>query len=308
MKDMYINPHLEKWNKYVIEMNKALLQENIDLAESLHQNAISEYEAYKKDLSNTYKNGNFGIANYIFENVLPQIFKTNKKVINEFMTTIKEDKNLYSQFKFYEALNKCTSDNVNEYLNEAIDLVSNGIDYKSIKKSNQKLMDIINENHLIPSESITKEQMDLFENCDYILSHKKCLLNLNEYNSKLNDVASYVKANIKPLNETKTNVFNMISEFDKKYGSMLNEEEKSFVKEIMDFKSGINSSRKKKFFESLKSECLAGVYKLLESCNEDEKNDLNQIKEEIQKQEFNEENLVKDVAKLLELRDIILDK
>ena len=58
-------------------------------------------------------------------------------------------------------------------------------------------------------------------------------------------------------------------------------------------------------WESLKSECLAGVYKLLESCNEDEKNDLNQIKEEIQKQEFNESNLVKDVAKLLELRDII---
>ena len=142
MKNMYVNPHLEKWNKYVIEMNKALFQENIDLAESLHQNAISEYEAYKKDLSNTYKNGNFGIANYIFENVLPQIFKTNKKVINEFMTTIKEDKNLYSQFKFYEALNKCTSDNVNEYLNEAIDLVSNGINSKTIKKSNQKLMNI----------------------------------------------------------------------------------------------------------------------------------------------------------------------
>lgn len=308
MKNFYINPHFEKWNKTIIEMNKAMLSGDMILAESLHNTANSEYEAYKDDLNRTYNCNNFGLANYVFENVLPTIFKDKPKIVNKFMTTIKEDKNLSAQFQFYNALNECSNEDVTKYINEALDLVKTKIDYKTIKESNNRLASIIKENHLIPSELISDDKLSLYENCDYLLTNKRKISNLNEYSTKVKNVADYVKTNIKPLNEEKKNLFNLIQEYENKYSAVLTEEEKSFVQEIMDFKGNVNSNRKEKFFENLKNECLKGVDKLLETCSSDEKNDLLTIKEEINNKQFSESNLVKDVAKLLELRDIILDK
>ena len=48
----------------------------------------------------------------------------------------------------------------------------------------------------------------------------------------------------------------MIDEFKKKYDSLLNEEEKSFVKEIMDFKKSDENNKNKNIFNKFKNECL----------------------------------------------------
>ena len=193
-------------------------------------------------------------------------------------------------------------------INESIDLLQNKIDYKTINESNKKLQKLVYKYGLAPEKKYTDDELKLFENCEYVLTHKKKISNLNEYSNSLNNISEYLKTKVKPVNEEKVNIFNMIESYNKKYSTLLNEEEKSFVQEIASFKNGVNTVRKQKFFESLKNECLNGINKLLETSSESEKHDLYAIKESINSKIFCEDTIVKDVAKLLELRDIILDK
>ena len=187
-------------------------------------------------------------------------------------------------------------------------LLQNKIDYKTINESNKKLQKLVYKYGLAPEKKYTDDELKLFENCEYVLTHKKKISNLNEYSNSLNNISEYLKTKVKPVNEEKVNIFNMIESYNKKYSTLLNEEEKSFVQEIASFKNGVNTERKQKFFESLKNECLNGINKLLETSSESEKHDLYAIKESINSKIFCEDTIVKDVAKLLELRDIILDK
>lgn len=304
----YMNVHIQKWNEYTRKMADAMQAENVEEADRLKTLADKEYELYREDAKMTYECKNFGLANYVFENVLPSIFKTNKKLVNQFTNIIKEDKNLMGQFMFYTSLNNFNNDNAVDFINEALSLVNDRVDYKTIKKSNEKLASLIKENHIINTEIINEDKLKFFENCDFLLTNKKKLSNLNSYTEKINEVAEYVKKNIKPLNENRVNVFNLIEAFDKKYDALLNEEEKSFVQEIADFKKKGDNSKKQSFFESLKKSCLDGINTMIESCSENEKQELLSIKEEINNKMFCEDTLIKDVAKLLELRDVLLEK
>ena len=77
----------------------------------------------------------------------------------------------------------------------------------------------------------------------------------------------------------------MVENFEKKYNSLLNEEEKNFVKEIMDFKQGEKDEKKEKLFNRFKNECLNTINKLISEADSDEKEGLLAIKEQIEEKE-----------------------
>lgn len=302
------NPHMESWLKYSYEMSDAMKNGDIDAANIAKQKADAEYEKYKEFADKMYTCNGFESCNEAIQQVMPRLIKENTTAVKEIISLIKEDSNLSAQFAFYDSLKKCNSNDIKSYINEALDLISSKINYKTIKESNKKMINFVRKYSIVPEQAYTNEEKQLFENCEYILTHPKRISNLNDYSNKMKMVENYVKTNIKPLNEEKINIYKLIEDYDKKYNSILNEEEKSFVQEIMDFKKNSNLSKKQNFFESLKNDCLKGVDKLLESCSENEKTELRSIKEEIKTRQFCEETLVQDVAKLLELRDVILDK
>jgi hypothetical protein len=60
-------------------------------------------------------------------------------------------------------------------------------------------------------------------------------------------------------------------------------------------------------FNKLKTECLTLIDKLMVESSEDEKSGLDTIKNQIVDKNFCNETLVQDIAKLLEIRDILIN-
>jgi hypothetical protein len=236
------------------------------------------------------------------------VFKKNKKALKEFIKTIKEDKNLKSQAQFYKALEKCGKDgDVKGYINESLELLHKNVGTaKELKESNKKLADVVKKYKLRPSDFISEENLSFFNACDYLFKNEKKLTNLDKINENVDILVSHVKNSKQNVSEGKKNVFNLIGEFEKKYKNSLNEDERDFVKTIIDAKASANESKQSGLFNKLKSECLNSINKLIdESKDESEREGLNSLKSQIEERVFCKETLVQDVAKLLEIRDII---
>lgn len=302
------NKYILNWRNIVLKAAEALNKKDFELYEMLMQKANDSYEEYKRDSALTYECKNFGMSNFIFEDALPKLFKTNKKAVKEFITTIKEDKNLLYQFQFYKALEKYNKQvKSSDYINEALNIVYDNIDIKNINESNKKLSDIIKKYNIKPNDFISEENLKLFESCDFLFKNKKKLTNLNYINENLNNVASYTEKNYNFISEEKNNVFEDITKFDEKYNKLLNEEEKDFVKEIMSFKNNDNDKKKEILFNKFKNECLNIINNLISESNDEDKYGLLEIKEQINNKQFCIDTLVKDMAKLLEIRDVLLN-
>ena len=297
------NRYILQWKDYISKASEALENGHFDEYDDMMSKAEEYYKLYKEDCKLTYECTNFGMANYIFEDALPLLFKSNKNVIKEFIETIKKDNNLLVQFKFYNALK-----NINEgvdkrvYVSEALQILKKNIDVKTLNKSNNKLFNIIKENNIRPSSVINESDLSYFDSCDYLFKNNPKLNNLNSINESLNTVIEY--CNYKNSDKSPSDFSNMMESFESKYKNILTEEEKSFIKEIIDTKSTNAVEKKEALFTNLKNECVDIINTLLETSDSDDKDGLTVIIEQLNDMKFCENTLVKDVAKLLELKDI----
>lgn len=303
------NKHIIRWNKIISEASNALENNDFLLYESLMENVNEAYKSYKKDRSLVYECSNFGLANYIFEDALPTLFKSNKNAVKEFISLVKEDKNLATQVRFYQALKKYNSSlDAKDYLNEMIELTTQNINPRTLNESMKKVSNIMKKHEIKPNERLSNELVGLFESCDYLFKNKKKLTNLSNVNEAFNNVVSYMQSHSEnKVNESKESFNTLIDEFEKKYGNMLSEAERDFVKEITQAKENDKNNKKEKLFNKLKNECLSLIDKLLSESNDDDTSGLNAIKEQITSKDFCHETLVQDMAKLLEIRDILIN-
>lgn len=303
------NKHIIRWNKIISEASNALENNDFLLYESLMENVNEAYKSYKKDRSLVYECSNFGLANYIFEDALPTLFKSNKNAVKEFISLVKEDKNLATQVRFYQALKKYNSSlDAKDYLNEMIELTTQNINPRTLNESMKKVSNIMKKHEIKPNERLSNELVGLFESCDYLFKNKKKLTNLSNVNEAFNNVVSYMQSHSEnKVNESKKSFNTLIDEFEKKYGNMLSEAERDFVKEITQAKENDKNNKKEKLFNKLKNECLSLIDKLLSESNDDDTSGLNAIKEQITSKDFCHETLVQDMAKLLEIRDILIN-
>lgn len=297
------NRYILQWKDYISKASEALENGHFDEYDDMMSKAEEYYKLYKEDCKLTYECTNFGMANYIFEDALPLLFKSNKNVIKEFIETIKKDNNLLVQFKFYNALK-----NINEgvdkrvYVSEALQILKKNINVKTLNESNNKLFNIIKENNIRPSSVINESDLSYFDSCDYLFKNNPKLNNLNSINESLNTVIEY--CNYKNSDKLHSDFSNMMESFESKYKNILTEEEKSFIKEIIDTKSTNAAEKKEVLFTNLKNECIDIINTLLETSDSDDKDGLSVIIEQLNDMKFCESTLVKDVAKLLELKDI----
>lgn len=298
-----------EWRNAIDKAAKALNENNIYAYENAMNEANLVFEDFKKDLSLTYDCTNFGMANAIVESKLVDLFKNNKKAVKEITKLIKEDKNLNAQFNFFEAINKCPETlDAKEYIKESLSLVDKKINKNTLRESNAKLNALVQKYNIKPSEQLSEENLKLYEACDHLFRTSPNLSNLASRSEKMNVVVEYAEKNKKALTEAKNNVNKLIEDFEHKYGSLLNEEEKSFVQEIIDWKGQKTNENKTRLFNKLKNECIAAADKLIKEASDEEKEGLEAIKEQISNKEFCQETIVKDVAKMLEIRDVLMDK
>lgn len=300
--------YFQIWEAAVEKARNAMEQGGIEAAEKYVQEMDDAFERYKEacNFEDSMVNSQFAILNTTLESVLPKLMVKNKKALKECVKMIKEDKNLSAQFRFCNSLRKFNCDtDAKDYINESLDLVSKDIDYKTLKESNRKFAKLLIKNNIKPSNDINENDMNFAKSCDYLLTHKKTLNNLNEFTSNIKKVSDYIVEN-KKVNENKIDVLAMAEQVEKKLNS-LNESERALVNDIMMANSSGAESRRQGLFNKIKNECIEKINKMISENEGDEKERLLNLKETIMLKEYDKNNIVGDIAKLLEIGAVLSD-
>ena len=311
-KDMKNNKYQEEFSNYITIMSEALQKDDYKAYEYVKQmldEAIEDHK-HEQELMNEMNTTNFGVLNHIFESELPTLIKTNKKAVKNVINTIKEDKNLKSQFSFYNVLKEKYNGKVadtaksKEVLETLAKIVCENIDPKTVKASNRKLRKVMIESGVKPSDFVDEDSMKLYENGNVILTTKRNSDNTIELIESYNEVCKWMDAH-KEDKKTGKDADELIREFEEKLKENLTESEISFVQQITDWRSPIAEQRKEKLFNKFKNECLEKINDMLK---EDAENvELKGLSDQLSEMKFDKNNIVKDIAKLLEIRDILMD-
>jgi hypothetical protein len=184
--DMKNNKYQEEFSNYINIMSEALQKDDYkayEYAKDILEETIEESK-HEKELMKEMDTTNFGVLNHIFENELPTLIKTNKKAVKDVINTIREDKNLKSQFDFYNVIKEQYNSKHAEIVTPEVvlakltEIVGESIDLKTIKASNKKLKDVMVENNIIPSDFVDEESKKLYESGNVILTTKKTTNNM----------------------------------------------------------------------------------------------------------------------------------
>ena len=303
------NRYVKKWQDICIKLNEAMQKDDFNLADKLIEEADRVYKRYKEcsgyPASNRTKT--FGELNYMLENELPRLFKKDKEALKECTKLMKEDTNLRSAFRFIDALRKynCEGD-PRQYVKESLELVSDSIDRKNFRESVEKLADMLSK-HEIGGYMLDEETVKFYKDCDSLMTGTKRINNLTEYTNSVNSVSSYINEHKAPIVESIKSFKTMSEELADKIANM-NEEERSLVQDIIDSRKPMVEARQEQLFNRFKNECLETIEKLMKESGEDEKIGLASIKEQLENKVFCKETIVQDMAKLLEIRDILIEK
>lgn len=318
-----MNQHISNYFNLIAQMAQYINDGNMAMADKIKEEAEREYNLYKEETYNEEntpvdmlygENKNFGVLNAIFLESMPELFKskTGRKAIKEYVDLIKEDENLSKQYIFYNAIiNNNNPVDSKEFVKESIDFIKD-VNKKTLVESNDKLLSLIKKYNINENIDIDEETLKLFEDCEYVILNKKKLSNLGSYLNHVNSISLYVEnhASQETITEQNSNIEDidrLVNEFNNKYSSILNEAEIGLVKDIMDAKANNNLEKKENLFNSFRNECIDLVNKMLIDENESSLRErLTSIKEQLNTIQFNENTLVKDIANLLELKEVLL--
>ena len=307
------NKYREEFSNYTSIMNEALQKGDFnayEYAKDMLEEAIEDSK-HEKALMDEMNTTNFGVLNHIFENELPTLIKKNKKGVREVIKTIKEDKNLKNEFSFYNVIKEQYGGKhygiikPEEMLKKLSEVVHKSIDLNTVNESNKKLRKVMIENHIVPTDFVDEESMKLYENGNRTLTAKRTSNNMLPLIESFNEVCKWMDKHKDDKKGEDKDVDSLIEEFENKLKTNLNESEMSFVQEITDFKNPIAEKRKEKLFNKFKNECVEKINEMLKE--DDGNSELKNLSKQINEMTFNKESIVKDIAKLLEIRDILMD-
>lgn len=299
---------------------KKLMEQAIDC---YSKNKITEAEEYRKKANELYnkadilycientdrdklygKNRNFGICYQIFEDSLLKNLnnRNGKKFINEVSNLIKNNKVLKEQFNIYNSIcNKKNVSNPESYVDGVLEYVSKlNINKNDIRKANEKLIDLIESNANVNKLlDIDDDTLKLYEEIDFILTNKKSINNIDEYNKIKNSLVEKFDRDNKdnPDNNTvNENYETSLSEITEKYKDLTDDE----IKLI----EGIISSDKDKssLFEEYKSETIGNIDEAIKNASDGDKEQWLNIKEALSEKKYNKDSLIDDILKFVEIQ------
>lgn len=302
-------------DKYTKELNdktercaKLMSEGKIEKADEIKAKIDSIYirfrnEQVEKKMYN--ESTNFGIANHIFDQKMPELFKKNRKAMKEFVQTVRSDKNLVAEAMFYKAMRDYDgSVESDKYVNECLDLATRRIDFNTVNESNRKIADVMKKYGIMSDGLISEERKQMYECCDYLLTNKKKLSNVVQMNERTKMVKNFLNENKNQKHDEKQpDVDRQLSEFEQKYGNTLSEYEHSIVRDITN--ESTSNGRKRELFNMFKEETLDKINAVMTESDNDEKEKLRIVKEEIENITFNANTLKKDIVKLIEVKEIM---
>ena len=251
---------------------------------------------------------NFGVIYRVIEENTNGLYKDKekRKAFKGIIKLLKEDKTLNTQFMVYNVLkNPKNVDNVQSYVDEAFNLAKSNINEKKIRESNEKLLKAVQKANLFEYVDIDDDEMELYENVEYLLLNNATFQNLSEWSAAKAKVRGYVTNH--NLNESKedhsTNAFNTkLNEIAGKYADSLTDDEMKLITKIYE------SQDKKSLFEQTKHEAINMLTEYAKSSPEADKDEVASIVERISRKQFNEKTLVSDIAELTEISQIMTEE
>lgn len=300
---------VEEWLKVIEKMGVSFTNGNFSEAKAYKAQADMIFEqAEKEDKFFSVPVTNFGLLMPTIEATISEMFlNNNKKPSAEYVSMIKEDKNLKAQHIFYESMQNYSHNvDANEYVKEALNSVKEMIDEKTAQQSNMKLFNFMKKYNIVKDFSMVSEDRQNFCNaCQFVLETKKNALNLNTIYENINTIADYIKLNV--VSESKNDnaqekIIEAVTDFNEKYGSLLNEEEKDVIAVLFEQEA---TEKKKKLLEAMKNKCLSKLSELAVDASQSEKENIKQLTEKVEAMMFEEETIVKTIASLLEINDIL---
>lgn len=249
------------------------------------------------------ENRNFGIVYKVLEsnfNNAIQDKKIIKKPLVEALRKVKKNKQLNEQFKIYNAFTYPQNVvNVEEYVNEVIAL-SSKYTQKELNLVNENLINYIQSKNVNELIDIDDEEMDLFESINYVLTHQKNIQNVNDFLKHKKVIVEYVeKHNINTSNYN--DVDNLLDEetsfLEEKYNSLLNDDEKEFIKEYSTLSS------KEDCFNENKKQLISLIEKRIKNADRTTVEYWSDLHNKINESSFNEKTFMVDLAKIIEIQN-----
>ena len=265
------------------------------------------------DFANKASQKSFGFIKESFESISPVLFnkKGGKKILSNYMLTIKENKNLLKLHNLYENLRKMSSSSdINFFVNNLTEANWNvkKEDFNSeIEKLGRILAEGIlkvgNESFNLISES-TNTKLD--SAIEFIIENKKTVKNIAKYSEAVSIIKEHISSNPQNTLFETVNIDDyankLLESFNKKYTNDLTENDWAILKEIS------QSSNKEELFNKYKEDC---VNKLTEVENKykkeganEEQQKVNAVLEKINKKSFVLENITADICGFAEISKI----
>ena len=296
--------YMQEWKEATLKMAKAIGDGDTEKADEYKRQADEAYSRYKdeamyRDEIMDYDGGSsFGT----FESVLPELFLKGRTAIKESVRLISRDRNLMAQVKLYETLKGFGGGvDAKEFVREAVEIARKDVKADTLNESNKEFAKLLIRNGIRPREEDATKRT-LAEACFWMLSNPKGLDNLLEYEKKVK-IASDIITEMSAKKAENADIMEMMDALNKSMMS-LNEEDRRLAEELMDVNKEQDDEKKKKLFDSIKKECLELAKKKMEETKEES---LGSIIEMIETKQYNSENVVKDVAKLLEVGAMLSD-
>ena len=248
---------------------------------------------------------NFGIIYNVFEQNIENLWDTKdgKKIIKECYNLIKSNKVLNEQFKIYDMFEKAQNvEDVKDFVNEASNIVKT-FDKKIVRENNEKLIKFIRDKKLDEYVDIPEETENLYEAIEYIVLNKKTYNNVNDFVKAQNVITEHISKNQKnhivENKLTSTEFENKIEEVENEINEKINQDEKTLLDSFLTTKK----QNKKEVFENYKRKTLRKIKEMIESSEDSDKVQWNEIYENVSSKNFSEsmsENIT-NCAEMIEI-------
>ena len=254
---------------------------------------------------------NFGYINTIFLQNSENLFKTKagKKIVKEYMSIIKNSKNLLrenSVYEFIETMNY--SENTKDQISEAISLL-NDVDKKQLKEEHIKLNNLLEKNNIKEIEDV--ENKSLFESIDKLIFSKKSIKAISEKVDNINAIVECVKIKKNVISEKKEiekyddlSVNYVIQKFNEKYSNVLDNDQRKLFESV----SSLDENLQKEIFENERKSCLKLTNDFLkEGIDNDTREGLLSVKETLLEDRYNKDTYIQDIIRYIDLKNTLED-
>ena len=281
--------------KSLSELN--VLKEKISEAITKHTNTMT----IKESAFNAIK-GSLGSVKESFENMSPELFKTNdgRKLIATYKNIVKENKSLSKALSIYENFRKAINENTISYVINDIEKYTKAIDIKKLNEGINDLKDVLFSSYILLGEDAKQYCNNINETYNnaimFIIENKHKLSNSIEFANASEIIKECVRNRVNENNNNfHTELIENISDaFDNYFEDGVSE----------DVPSTVNST-KEKAFEEYKKECMNKINEVItsmennENTNNDELLKIKTIYEQVSEKKYSPENVNNDITNLI---------